>query len=88
MKPQEIISKEEEMMLSIRKFVPQIVALRLDAIQKEQWIQKQNDELTSASEEMAEAIEALYHAETAMGNVHQSLLVSQATLKIGSGIKL
>ena len=45
------------------------------------WLSRQNSELELAANEIEEAIEALSRAETAMGNAHQNLLVSQATLQ-------
>ena len=83
MEAKAIIQKEEEMMTDIRAFIPKIVRIRLEAQKATAWLKKQNAELATASEEMLEAIEALYRAEAAMGNAHQYLLVSQATLKSG-----
>ena len=76
-----IITKESEMMQSIRESIAQIVGIRLDAMKASKWLSRQNPELELAAEEIEEAIEALSKAETAMGNAHQNLLVSQATLK-------
>ena len=76
-----IITKESEMMQSIRESIAQIVGIRLDAMKSSKWLSRQNPELELAAEEIEEAIEALSKAETAMGNAHQNLLVSQATLK-------
>ena len=76
-----IITKESEMMQAIRESITQIVGIRLDAMKALKWLSRQNPELELAAEEIEEAIEALSKAETAMGNAHQNLLVSQATLK-------
>lgn len=76
-----IITKESEMMQSIRESIAQIVGIRLGAMKASKWLSRQNTELELAAEEIEEAIEALSKAETAMGNAHQNLLVSQATLQ-------
>lgn len=68
-------------MESIRKSIIKIVRIRLDAMKALKWLSLQGTELELASNEIDEAIDALSHAETAMGNVHQNLLVSQATLQ-------
>lgn len=81
MKANEIIEKEDIMMVKIRELIPKIVGIRLEAQKAAAWINKYNTELATASEEMSEAIDALYRAETAMGNAHQYLLVSQSTIK-------
>lgn len=81
MKAKEIIDKEDRMMANIRELIPKIVGIRLEAQKAASWINKYDAELATASEEMSEAIDALYRAETAMGNAHQNLLVSQATLQ-------
>ncbi len=79
-KTNEIIRKESEMMESIRESIKNVVGIRLKAMKSAKWLTKQNTELELAAEEMDNAIEALSKAETAMGNAHQNLLVSQATL--------
>jgi len=76
-----IINDESEMMQSIRESITQIVGIRLKAMKASKWLSRQNSELELAANEIEEAIEALYRAETAMGNAHQNLLVSQATLQ-------
>ena len=81
MKAKEIIDKEDRMMVNIRELIPKIVGIRLEAQKAASWINKYDAELATALEEMSEAIDALYRAETAMGNAHQNLLVSQATLQ-------
>lgn len=81
MKEIEIIAKEDEMMDGIRELIPKIVSIRLDAQKAVKWLKRHESELETASEEMSEAIEALYTAETAMGNAHQCLLVSRATME-------
>lgn len=85
MEAKEIINKEDRMMVNIRELIPKIVGIRLEAQKAAAWLDQQDTELVTASEEMMEAVEALYHAETAMGNAHQYLLVSQSTLKYGLG---
>lgn len=79
----EITNEEESVMNNIRRLIPKIVGIRLEAQKVATWLNKQNAELTTASEEMEEAINALYLAENTMGNTHQYLLVSQATIKHG-----
>jgi len=83
MKAKEIIDKEDRMMANIRELIPKIVGIRLEAQKAASWINKYDAELATASEEMSEAIDALYRAEAAMGNAHQYLLVSQSTIKHG-----
>lgn len=83
MKAKEIIDKEDRMMVNIRELIPKIVGTRLEAQKAAAWINKYDSELAAVSEEMSEAIDALYRAETAMGNAHQYLLVSQSTIKHG-----
>lgn len=83
MKAKEIIDKEDRMMVNIRELIPKIVGIRLEAQKAATWINKYDSELAAVSEEMSEAIDALYCAETAMGNAHQYLLVSQSTIKHG-----
>ncbi len=87
MKANEIIEKEDKMMANIRELIPKIVGIRLEAQKAAAWISKYDPELATASEEMSEAIDALYHAETAMGNAHQYLLVSQSTIKHGLNVE-
>lgn len=81
MKAKEIIDKEDKMMTNIRELIPKIVGIRLEVQKVDTWINKYDPEFAAASEEIAEAIEALYRAETAMGNAHQYVLVSQSTIK-------
>lgn len=76
-----IINEESEMMQSIRESITQIVGIRLKAMKASKCLSRQNSELELAANEIEEAIEALSRAETAMGNAHQNLLVSQATLQ-------
>ncbi len=80
-KTKEIICKESEIMELIRESINNIVGIRLKTMKAAKWLSHQNTELELAAEEMDNAIEALSKAETAMGNAHQNLLVSQATLK-------
>lgn len=80
---EKIIKKENEVMRSIRESIKQIVGIRLEAMKTFKWVTKQDVELELATSEIEEAIEALSRAETAMGNAHQNLLVSQATLLTG-----
>lgn len=75
-----IIKKDSEIMQSIREIVTMIVGIRLEVMKASKWLSKQGVELELASNEIEEAIEALSRAETAMGNAHQHLLVSQATM--------
>ncbi len=82
-KTNEIIRKESEMMESIRESTKQIVGIRLEAMKALKWLSKQDVELELAANELESAIEALSRAETAMGNAHHNLLVSQATLQAG-----
>lgn len=70
-------------MHSIRESTKQIVGIRLESMKALKWMSKQDMELELAASEIEEAIEALSRAETAMGNAHQNLLVSQATLQAG-----
>lgn len=72
------------MMKSVRESITQIVGIRLDAMKASKWLSRQDCELELAANEIEEAIEALSHAETAMGNAHQNILVSQATLQATS----
>lgn len=81
MKAKKIIDKEDRMMVNIRELIPKIVGIRLEAQKAASWINKYDAELATVLEEMSEAIDALYRAETAMGNAHQYLLVSQSTIK-------
>lgn len=81
MKANEIIDKEDKMMGNIRELIPKIVGIRLEAQNAAMGISKYDPEFATALEEMSEAIDALYRAETAMGNAHQYLLVSQSTIK-------
>lgn len=83
MKANEIIEKEDKMMGNIRELIPKIVGIRLEAQKAAMGISKYDPELATALEEISEAIDALYCAETAMGNAHQYLLVSQSTIKHG-----
>lgn len=76
-----IINEEGAMMEYIRESITQIVGIRLKAMKASKWMSKQSTELELAANEIEDAIEALSRAETAMGNGHQNLLVSQATLK-------
>ena len=78
-----IIRKEADMMAATREVIAKIVAIRLEAQKIASWLKKQDAELGVAAENMADAIDALYDAEKAMGDAHQNLLVSQATLKYG-----
>lgn len=76
------LQTEENMMETIRGVIPKIVEIRLASMEMRQWLDKQGTELANANEDVAEAIEALYKAETAMGNAHQSLLVTHSTQMI------
>ena len=76
-----IINEETVMMQSIRESITQIVDIRLKAMKASTWLSRQSSELELAANEIEDAIESLSRAETAMGNAHQNLLVSQATLK-------
>lgn len=76
-----ILQKEEKMMKDIRDFIPQVVVIRLQSMKLLKELQRQDNNLELATEEMAEAVDALQKAETAMGNAHQNLLISHTTLQ-------
>lgn len=76
------LQTEENMMETIRGVIPKIVEIRLATMEMHQWLAKQSLELTNANEDVAEAIDALYKVEAAMGNAHQSLLVTHSTQMI------
>ena len=76
------LQAEENMMETIRGVIPKIVEIRLAAMEMRQWLDKQGLELINANEEVEEAIDALYKAEAAFGNAHQSLLVTHSTQTI------
>lgn len=72
----QILRKEENMMESLRKTIPQVVIIRLKAMKILKELQQGGVELEMAAEELNDAVDALSKAETAMGCAHQNLLVS------------
>lgn len=76
------LKAEENIMETIRGIIPKIVEVRLVASQMRKWLAKQGAEYAISEEEITEAIEALYKAESALGNAHQSILIAHATRKV------
>lgn len=76
------LKTEENIMETIRGIIPKIVEVRLASSQMRKWLAKQGAEYAISEEEITEAIEALYKAESALGNAHQSILIAHATRKV------
>ena len=81
MEVKEITKKGESIMADIRGIVSQLVGIRLDVTKAAQWLKVQGVEFETATDEIEAAIEMLYKAENSLGNAHQNLLISNATLK-------
>lgn len=81
MNTKEIMTSETSMMENLRQTIEMVVSIRLQVMKLTKQLKKCGIEVDVATEDMVEAIELLQDAETSMGNAHQNLLVSHATLK-------